>query len=328
MNDAKKGKVFLCHSSSDKYFVKRLAQILESQGVKVWYDDWEIGVGDSIRRKIEKGIISSSYMGVILSKEFVKSEWAQTELDAGFEKQIAKKDIYLLPILLEDCEIPPLLKPKKYADFRKNYSHGLLQILSVILDKPELLKEIDRDPLNPYYFQFVQLGGKYKEFDYQVIDCSVDRLSDFIVISIESPFLETMPYDTAKHYVSIIKAHLTLELIKVSKPQLEIGFIKSGKLIIGECPIDKCFHAVIIDEYNHLKMPNIFIRGLEELGIMSLWGSGIYNGGKNVEWMFQLILEETEHIKNKYYRLLYKKFQFICRQIKNKKFHIKYSNYL
>lgn len=44
--------LFLSHSSADKTFVEKLAKDLEGVGVNVWFDKWEIKVGDSLTGKI------------------------------------------------------------------------------------------------------------------------------------------------------------------------------------------------------------------------------------------------------------------------------------
>ena len=49
-------KIFLSHSSKDKEFVRKLADDLKTYGLSVWFDEWEIKVGDSITNKISQGI--------------------------------------------------------------------------------------------------------------------------------------------------------------------------------------------------------------------------------------------------------------------------------
>ena len=37
--------IFLCHSSQDKFFVRKLAEALRNEGVRVWLDEAEIKIG-------------------------------------------------------------------------------------------------------------------------------------------------------------------------------------------------------------------------------------------------------------------------------------------
>lgn len=57
--------LFLSHSSADKTFVEKLAKDLEGVGVNVWFDKWEIKVGDSLTGKIEEGLQANDYLGLV-----------------------------------------------------------------------------------------------------------------------------------------------------------------------------------------------------------------------------------------------------------------------
>jgi hypothetical protein len=135
-------KIFLCHSSSDKIFVDRLAFDLEKVNVGVWYDKWEIRVGDSLIEKIQDGLESHDYLAIILSAESVISEWVKKELHSALIKEIAEKKIVVLPCLIQDCSIPPFLREKKYADFRKSYEDGFTDLLLAIF--PESKENVIR----------------------------------------------------------------------------------------------------------------------------------------------------------------------------------------
>lgn len=75
--------MFICHASEDKETVaKPLAEALQRVGLRVWYDDLVLMIGDSIRRSIDEGLRKSQYGLVILSHNFFRKEWPQKELDA------------------------------------------------------------------------------------------------------------------------------------------------------------------------------------------------------------------------------------------------------
>jgi len=95
MRKKKTTKIFLCHSSDDKPFVRRLANELKSFGVDVWFDEWEMKVGDSLREKIERGISKSSYLGIILSKKSTRSKWVRREINAAFAKELQSNKIFI-----------------------------------------------------------------------------------------------------------------------------------------------------------------------------------------------------------------------------------------
>jgi hypothetical protein len=109
-----------------------LAEELTRTGLRVWLDQWEIRVGDSIVRKINEGISTSDYLVVVLSKASVNSPWVQEELSSGILRTIQSQGAFILPLVVEDCEIPPLLAHRRYADFRKDKYVGLSELLEAI----------------------------------------------------------------------------------------------------------------------------------------------------------------------------------------------------
>jgi len=89
INDNIKYDVFISHASEDKVdFVKPLATTLIELGLKVWYDEFELRLGDSLRRSIDKGLINSKYGIVVLSPSFFAKQWTQYELDGLVAKEM------------------------------------------------------------------------------------------------------------------------------------------------------------------------------------------------------------------------------------------------
>ena len=77
--------------------VRPLANALREKGIKVWYDEFEIKIGDSLRRKIDKGLANSRFGIVIVFKDFIKKGWTNYELDGIITKAISGEQI-VLPI--------------------------------------------------------------------------------------------------------------------------------------------------------------------------------------------------------------------------------------
>jgi hypothetical protein len=122
--------IFLSHNHRDKSFVRHLAVELEKKGVKVWLDEAEIKVGDSLIKKIQEGLDEMEYVGVILSHHSVGSPWVEKELEIAMYQEINGRRVKILPILVDDCKLPSFLIGKAYADFRSplNYVRALEQL--------------------------------------------------------------------------------------------------------------------------------------------------------------------------------------------------------
>ncbi len=74
--------LFISHASENKNDIARpLAQKLQEVGFAVWFDEFELTIGDSLRQSIDHGLSESEFGVVILSPEFFGKEWPQKELD-------------------------------------------------------------------------------------------------------------------------------------------------------------------------------------------------------------------------------------------------------
>ena len=136
--------IFLSHNHADKPFVRRFAQDLQAAGVRVWLDEAEMLIGDSLIEKIRQGIDEMEYLGVVLSQNSVKSEWVKREVDVAMNQEIEGKRVKILPLVIENCELPGFLKGKLYADFRdpQRYEEELKKILRRLAVMPPKLGQV------------------------------------------------------------------------------------------------------------------------------------------------------------------------------------------
>ena len=80
--DAFEYDVFLSHASEDKDEVARpLAVALRQRGLRVWYDETEMKIGDDLVEKINAGIANSRFGILVLSKTFFAKSWTEWELN-------------------------------------------------------------------------------------------------------------------------------------------------------------------------------------------------------------------------------------------------------
>jgi hypothetical protein len=90
--------VFVSHASEDKEeFVRPFVKCLKENGINVWYDEFSLRIGDSLRRSIDSGLKNSRYGIVVLSEAFFSKEWPQRELDGLFAREVNGEKV-ILPI--------------------------------------------------------------------------------------------------------------------------------------------------------------------------------------------------------------------------------------
>lgn len=112
---------FICHASSDKDHVARpLAEILVDLGASVWYDEYSMRIGDSIRQAIDRGLASARFGIVIVSPASLEKWWPNYELDGLFAKESIGGKPVILPVwhdvtLAEVARISPSLAGRRAA---------------------------------------------------------------------------------------------------------------------------------------------------------------------------------------------------------------------
>lgn len=110
--------VFLSHSAKDREFVSRLATDLAQAGLRVWLDQWNIRPGDSFAEAIDEALKESRFLVIVMSPDYFQSAWTQQEWHSAMASEIEGEGVKLIPLLYRDCEIPPMLRTKQWADFR------------------------------------------------------------------------------------------------------------------------------------------------------------------------------------------------------------------
>jgi len=126
--------IFLSYSHEDKRIVSLFAEKLKIAGMNVWIDLSEIRWGDSLRERIDRGLDSADYMVFFMSPNSMSKAWPRAELDAIMSRQIAgDRGAMVLPVLLKDTDIPPLLRNIRYLDLRDgNVKRGANELIDTI----------------------------------------------------------------------------------------------------------------------------------------------------------------------------------------------------
>ena len=137
-------KVFVSYASEDKdHFVIPFATYLRNQGIKAWVAEWEVKPGDSLVDRIfEDGLKGADAMIVVLSTHSVDKPWVREELNAGMVNRI-EKAMKLIPVLLDDSEIPPCLQQIVRVDIPNSASpddalKSIVDSIFGLYDRPQL----------------------------------------------------------------------------------------------------------------------------------------------------------------------------------------------
>ncbi|HEX3553531.1 MAG TPA: toll/interleukin-1 receptor domain-containing protein [Thermoanaerobaculia bacterium] len=135
--------IFISHASEDKdQVVRPLAEELRQRGLTVWYDEFSLTLGDSLRQTIDEGLAQSRFGVVVLSRSFFAKEWPQRELGGLISREASVGKVIL-----------PILHGVSYEDLAK-YSPILADRLAIRSEKgvralAEAIENAVRDQARP-----------------------------------------------------------------------------------------------------------------------------------------------------------------------------------
>lgn len=115
-------EVFLVHAHSDRETVHKLYTRLIRDGVHAWLDVERLQPGQNWQHEIRNAILKSDVIIVCLSRGFDKQQgYRHEELKLAFEKAnfLPDDEIYIIPVRLEECDMPEPLRRLHRVDLFK-----------------------------------------------------------------------------------------------------------------------------------------------------------------------------------------------------------------
>lgn len=145
-----KPKVFLSYETSDRHVALAIEQKLSDKGIHVWVDVNEIRIGDSFIEIINNAINTSDFLIFLLSPNSINSKW-HNNLFNYVLNNTRLRNIALIPVLIEDCQLPLELSTLQYIDLRRDFDKGVNKLAGEIYQN----HLIDFKKLNYKQFEFL-----------------------------------------------------------------------------------------------------------------------------------------------------------------------------
>src|SRR5215469_4195357 len=129
--------IFLSYASEDGAEVVRpLVELLERRGCHVWFDETQLSLGDSLRRKINDGLAHSRFGVVVISDAFLAKKWPQDEVNGLLARETDGTKV-VLPILhritsARLASVAPLLADRIAVSTNKGLDSVADEILRVL----------------------------------------------------------------------------------------------------------------------------------------------------------------------------------------------------
>ncbi len=163
--------IFLSYSEKDITAVEKLAFELKNAGASVWFDKWDIQIGDPITKSIEQGLSNSKFVGIWITKNALDSGWVEKEWSSRIADEIKTRHVILLPLLAEECTLPLFLRDKLCANFTSNYQEAFRRLLETLqiapLSKEKMIFAFTKDILEDLENEVIHfpLNGSIKIID-------------------------------------------------------------------------------------------------------------------------------------------------------------------
>jgi hypothetical protein len=123
--------VFLSHSNRDKVRVRLLAESLRDAGLRVWLDEWVVQPGDDIYAAIEHGLEFTKTLILCMSQAAIDSDWVKLERNTNIFRDPQNKERRFIPLMLEDCHAPAVIRRLAYMDWRNEDSETLAKLIQL-----------------------------------------------------------------------------------------------------------------------------------------------------------------------------------------------------
>jgi TIR domain len=111
-----RASIFISYSHADKELARVLAAALEQRGLRVWIDEGELKVGDSIIERIATAIAEIDFFLALVSEASSGSNWCRKELALAVTGELGREGVKVLPLRVDKARMPDALVDVYYLE--------------------------------------------------------------------------------------------------------------------------------------------------------------------------------------------------------------------
>jgi hypothetical protein len=188
-------KIWISHSFSDIEFVDKLKKVLIAQGYEILTLDHSMMAGEYLLEKITKSISEADALLLVMSKNFVKSPWINTEIGLIISQSSTKLDKIFIPIMIDKgLNLPSYLAHYYYIDYTndRSFEENTTQILRAIRDRssrghdPQIQKSISQA------IKQQEMLLKASKLDYELKRKKQQSFKTFTILTVITTFLSSI----------------------------------------------------------------------------------------------------------------------------------------
>lgn len=210
MRDSFRYDVTVSFAGEDRQNVEKLVRLLRRNGVRVFYDAWEQADlwGKDLYQHLDTIYRSAAkYCLIFVSESYVNKAWTKHELKSAQARAFNENSEYILPILLDDAELPGLPSTTAYLDAR---TMSMSDICQVFLSKLGVKREIDIEAL----LNSEDWEDRRKALSEITINEYAERLDNIIELMLNDP-------------VSTVREHAAWALDNLNNPRAFSALVKA-----------------------------------------------------------------------------------------------------
>jgi hypothetical protein len=128
--------VFLSHARHDRDAVAQIAAALRADGIEVWLDEREIPPGEELLREISQVLREVDVFCLAITPTALTRPWVMVEMRMALTAEIEQGRPRVVPLLVEDCALPPELGHKHYVDLRGRFAAGVEELRRFLTAQP------------------------------------------------------------------------------------------------------------------------------------------------------------------------------------------------
>lgn len=115
---ARQPSIFVSYAHEDAVLAREFAKAMEAEGARVWLDQGELLIGDSLIDRISEAIAEFDFVAAMVSPSSVESNWCRKEVALAMSKQLRRggRTVTVLPLRVGDVTMPPSLADVKWLE--------------------------------------------------------------------------------------------------------------------------------------------------------------------------------------------------------------------
>jgi hypothetical protein len=125
----------LSFAGEDRAVAEEFASLLSNKNIRLFYDEYQVGDlwgNDLVDHLVNIYARKARYCVMFISQHYPLKKWTEAERTSAGQSAFRDADEYILPVKLDDTEVPGVTEAKGYRDLRQ---HSLESIASLLEEK-------------------------------------------------------------------------------------------------------------------------------------------------------------------------------------------------